>query len=85
MLLAWQILRLEPAGKAILFAWPLTRPDSAGVAVAAEIHCQLHDRSHQAFHEYDQPSVNYGRHPLDTIFLLPKSMVSTVIKHWMSK
>ena len=66
---------LEPAGKAILFAWPLTRPDSAGVAVAAEIHCQLHDRSHQAFHEYDQPSVNYGRHPLDTIFLLPKSMV----------
>ena len=48
---------LGPAGEAILFAWPLTRPDSAGVAVVVEIHCQLHDRSRQAFHEYDQPSV----------------------------
>ena len=48
---------LGPVGEAILFAWPLTRPDSAGVVVAAKIHCQLHDRSHQAFHEYDQPSI----------------------------
>ena len=49
---------LEPAGKAILFAWPLTRPDLTGVVVvAAEIHYQLHDRSLQEFHEYDQPSV----------------------------
>ena len=48
---------LGPAGEAILFAWPLTRPDSTGVVVAAEIHCQFHDRSRQAFHEYDQPSV----------------------------
>ena len=48
---------LGPAGETIQFAWPLTRPDSAVVAVAAEIHCQLHDQSHQAFHEYDQPSV----------------------------
>ena len=48
---------LGPAGKTIQFAWPLTRPDSVVVAVAAEIHCQSHGRSHQAFHEYDQPSV----------------------------
>ena len=48
---------LGPAGEAIQFAWPLARPDLTGVAVAAEIHCQLHDRSHLAFHEYDQPSV----------------------------
>ena len=48
---------LGPAGEAIQFAWPLARPDLTGVAVAAEIHYQLHDRSHQAFHEYDQPPV----------------------------
>ena len=48
---------LERADEAIQFAWPLIRPDSMGVAVAAEIHYQLHDRSHQAFHEYDQPPV----------------------------
>ena len=48
---------LGPAGEAIQFAWPLAWPDLAGVAVAAEIHCQFHDRSCQAFHEYDQPSV----------------------------
>ena len=48
---------LGPAGEAIQFAWPLTRPDLTGVAVTAEIHYQLHDRSHQEFHEYDQPSV----------------------------
>ena len=48
---------LERADEAIQFAWPLARPDLTGVAVAAEIHCQLHDRSHLAFHEYDQPSV----------------------------
>ena len=48
---------LGPAGKAIQFAWPLIQPDSTGVAVAAEIHYQLHDRSHQVFHEYDQPPV----------------------------
>jgi hypothetical protein len=46
-----------PAGEAIQFAWPLARPDLMGVEVAAEIHCQFHDRSCQAFNEYDQPSV----------------------------
>jgi hypothetical protein len=45
------------AGEATLFAWPLTRPDSTGVAVVAEIHCQFHNQSHQAFRVYDQPSV----------------------------
>jgi hypothetical protein len=45
------------AGGVIQFAWPLTRPDLMRVAVAAEIHCQLHNRSHQAFHEYDHPFV----------------------------
>ena len=48
---------LGPAGEAIQFAWPLIRLDSTGVVVAAEIHYQLHDRSHQVFHEYDQPPV----------------------------
>ena len=48
---------LAPADEVIQFAWPLTRPNSAGVAVATEIHCQFHGRSRQAFHEYDQPSV----------------------------
>ena len=48
---------LERADEAIQFAWPLTRPDLTGVVVAAEIHYQLHDRSHQVFHEYDQPPV----------------------------
>ena len=48
---------LAPADEVTQFAWPLARPDLTGVAVAAEIHCQLHNRSHQAFHEYDQPSV----------------------------
>jgi len=48
---------LGPASEAIRFAWPLARPDSAVVAVAAEIHCQSHGRSLQAIHEYDQPSV----------------------------
>jgi len=48
---------LGPAGKTIQFAWPLARPDSAVVAVAAEIHCHSHGRSLQAFHEFDQPSV----------------------------
>ena len=76
---------LRPAGEVVLFAWPLTRPDSAGVAVAAEIHCQSHGRSLQAFHGFDQPSVIYGRHPLDTFLLLPKSMVSAMIIHWISK
>ena len=70
------------AGEATLFAWPLTRPDSTGVAVVAEIHCQFHNRSHQAFRVYDQPSENYGRHPLDTYFSLPKSMVRAMIIHW---
>ena len=70
------------AGEAALFAWPLTRPDSTGVAVVAEIHCQFHNRSHQAFRVYDQPSENYGRHPLDTYFSLPKSMVRAMIIHW---
>ena len=27
-----------------------------GVAVVAEIHCQFHNQSHQAFRVYDQPS-----------------------------
>ena len=36
---------LGPAGEAIRFAWPLTRPDSAVVAVAVEIHYQFHGRS----------------------------------------
>ena len=45
------------AGEATLFAWPLTRPNSTGVVVVTEIHCQLHNRSHQVFREYDQPSV----------------------------
>ena len=44
-------------GEAAQSAWPLTRPDSTGVVVAAEIHCQSHGRSLQAFHEFDQPSV----------------------------
>jgi len=48
---------LGPANEVIQFAWPLARPDSAVVAVAAEIHCQFHGRSLQAIHEYDQPSV----------------------------
>ena len=48
---------LAPADGAIRFAWPLARPDSAVVAVAAEIHCQFHGRSLQAIHEYDQLSV----------------------------
>ena len=48
---------LGPASEAIWFAWPLTRLDSAVVAVGAEIHCQSHGRSLQAIHEYDQPSV----------------------------
>ena len=48
---------LGPVGEAILFAWPLTRPNLTGVAVAAKIHCQSHGRSLQAIHEYDQPSV----------------------------
>ena len=33
---------LTPANEAIWFAWPLARPDSAVVAVAAEINCQFH-------------------------------------------
>jgi hypothetical protein len=45
------------AGEATPFAWPLTQPTLTGVAVVAEIHCQFHNRSHQAFREYDQPSV----------------------------
>ena len=48
---------LKRADEAIQFAWPLIRPDSMEVALTAEIHCQFHDRSHQEFHEYDQPSV----------------------------
>ena len=48
---------LAPADEAIRFAWPLARPDSAVVAVAAEIHCQFHGRSLRAIHGYDQPSV----------------------------
>ena len=48
---------LGPTGEAAQSTWPLTQPDSTGVAVVAEIHCQLHNRSHQAFREYDQPSV----------------------------
>jgi len=48
---------LGPASEAIQFAWPLTRPDSAVTAVAAEIHCQFHGRSLRAIHGYDQPSV----------------------------
>ena len=48
---------LAPADGAIQFAWPLARPDSVVVAVAAEIHCQFHDRNLQAFHGYDQPSL----------------------------
>ena len=48
---------LAPADEAIQFAWPLAWPDSAVVAVAAEIHCQFHGRSLRAIHGYDQPSV----------------------------
>ena len=48
---------LAPADEAIQFAWPLARPDSAVVAVAAEIHCQFHGRNLQAIHGYDLPSV----------------------------
>jgi len=48
---------LEPTGEATQSAWPLIRPDSAVVAVAAEIHCQSLGRSLPAIHEYDQPSV----------------------------
>ena len=73
------------AGEAAQSAWSLTRLDSAVVAVATEIHCQSHGRSLQAFHGFDQPSVIYGRHPLDTFLLLPKSMVSAMIIHWISK
>ena len=76
---------LGPTGEAAQSAWPLSRPDSTVVAVAAEIHCQSHGRSLQAFLGFDQPSVIYGRHPLDTFLLLPKSMVSAMIIHWISK
>ena len=48
---------LAPANGAIRFAWPLARPDSAVVVVAAEIHCQFDGRNLQAIHGYDQPSV----------------------------
>ena len=48
---------LAPTDEAIRVAWPLARPDSAVVAVAAEIHCQFHGRNLQAIHGYDQPSV----------------------------
>jgi hypothetical protein len=48
---------LGPVDEAIRFAWPLARPDSTVVAVAAEIHYQFHGRSLQAIHEYDQPFV----------------------------
>ena len=48
---------LAPTDEVIQFAWPLARPDSAVVAVAAEIHCQFHGQNLQAIHGYDQPSV----------------------------
>ena len=48
---------LGPAGEAAQSAWPLIRPDSTVVVVAAEIHYHSHGQSLQAFHKFDQPFV----------------------------